>query len=255
MTDEQLDAKIATLERIHEHEIGARAGEYLAVLRELSALRHTLAAASAALDELVAPDPDKPLPQRIRDEFHDFKMVLDHLTTVYDHFSNGRITKPNTLPAEVIAVASDLATKEQREAIEEETRALRAELDELLHQKQQSETPMFSRRELLAERDSLRAQIHDLCHDKHTTGPVTPGEFCDGCEQFQIRLFGSSPITALRERLTVLVGERDEALASAAAWKYLAALKDASATTLRNENNALRFQLARVQHLTTPATP
>jgi hypothetical protein len=49
-----------------------------------------------------------------------------------------------------------------------------------------------------AERDALRAQIHDLCHDIHTQQPVTPQEFCDGCEAFQVKLFGESPITQLR---------------------------------------------------------
>lgn len=52
-----------------------------------------------------------------------------------------------------------------------------------------------------AERDALKTQIHDLCHDKHIAGPVTPKDFCDGCEAFQIQLFGSSPITALRTAL------------------------------------------------------
>lgn len=57
------------------------------------------------------------------------------------------------------------------------------------------------------ERDALREenaelekQIHDLCHDIHNQGPVTPDEFCKGCEAFQIKLFGYSPITHMRER-------------------------------------------------------
>lgn len=53
--------------------------------------------------------------------------------------------------------------------------------------------------EACTERDALRAQIHDLCHDLHVPGPVTPAEFCNGCEAFQIKLFGESPIVALRE--------------------------------------------------------
>jgi hypothetical protein len=54
----------------------------------------------------------------------------------------------------------------------------------------------------------LRQQIHDLCHDKHVAGPVTPQDFCDGCEAFQVKLFGTSPIAELRaeaERLRARV--------------------------------------------------
>ncbi len=46
---------------------------------------------------------------------------------------------------------------------------------------------------------AIRIQIHDLCHDMHITGPVTPDEFCHGCEEFQHKLFGCSPIKDLRK--------------------------------------------------------
>ena len=45
--------------------------------------------------------------------------------------------------------------------------------------------------------EALQAQIHDLCHDQHTQGPVTPEAFCKGCEEFQMKLFGRSPIAEL----------------------------------------------------------
>jgi hypothetical protein len=48
------------------------------------------------------------------------------------------------------------------------------------------------------EASGLREQIHDLCHDKHVQGPVTPQEFCGGCEAFQLKIFGHSPIAELR---------------------------------------------------------
>jgi hypothetical protein len=64
-------------------------------------------------------------------------------------------------------------------------------------------------KQLEEENAKLRQQIHDLCHDKHVTGPVTPDEFCAGCEAFQKKLFGHSPIEALRSALTVAEQERD----------------------------------------------
>lgn len=52
---------------------------------------------------------------------------------------------------------------------------------------------------LAAERDTLHAQVHAFCHDLHVTNPaVTPQAFCDGCEAYQQKLFGTSPITDLR---------------------------------------------------------
>ena len=79
-----------------------------------------LAEASAALDECVAPDPTKSLAQRIRDEFADFKMVMDHCSEIYDYASGGRISKPNTLPREVISEAEDRIQELIREAIAED---------------------------------------------------------------------------------------------------------------------------------------
>lgn len=56
----------------------------------------------------------------------------------------------------------------------------------------------------------LRAQIHELCHDKHLTNPaVTVAEFCGGCEAFQVKLFGCSPIAALREDLAAARADAD----------------------------------------------
>lgn len=57
---------------------------------------------------------------------------------------------------------------------------------------------------LLAENVKLHQQIHDLCHDLHVKGPVTPAEFCYGCEQFQKKIFGESPIESLREERDTL---------------------------------------------------
>jgi len=39
------------------------------------------------------------------DELSDMAMIIDHVTTVYHHFSGGMISKPNTLPIEVIMMS------------------------------------------------------------------------------------------------------------------------------------------------------
>jgi hypothetical protein len=108
----------------HYHDEKTRADKAEATVRELEEASH-------ALDELVAPDPEKSLAQRIRDEFADFQMVIDHCTEVYDHFSRGRISKPNTLPREVISEAEGFAQEDTAEAIKEATEELEATVREL----------------------------------------------------------------------------------------------------------------------------
>lgn len=58
-------------------------------------------------------------PDKIMDELADFHMVVDHCSKVYDHFTNGRISKPQTLPSEVIAVAEDIMNGHINEAVKE----------------------------------------------------------------------------------------------------------------------------------------
>lgn len=63
-------------------------------------------------------------------DLHDFDMILDHLTTTYDHFSGGRITKPNTFPGEVFAVADELETERfaaETEGLDKEIQRLETE--------------------------------------------------------------------------------------------------------------------------------
>lgn len=95
---------------------------------EVEAQAREIAEASAALDGYAAPDPDKPLAQRIRDELADFQMVIRHCAEIYCHVTDSRISKPNTLPSEVIAVADDLEAEHTWEAVAEETKKLRAKL-------------------------------------------------------------------------------------------------------------------------------
>ncbi len=86
-------------------------------------------AIEAALDEWARLDPgeQKPLPDRIRDEGKDFNMLVDHLSETYCHFSGGRISKPNTLPREVFAVAEELRQEDFDEWLKEELEARKAE--------------------------------------------------------------------------------------------------------------------------------
>jgi hypothetical protein len=57
--------------------------------------------------------------------------------------------------------------------------------------------------------EGLRAQIHDLCHDMHIPGPVTPAEFCKGCENFQVKLFGRSPAQEIRSFAQSILDQYD----------------------------------------------
>ena len=52
-------------------------------------------------------------------ELSDYKMVIDHCTAVYCHVTRGRVSKPQTLPGEVIAIADDFATEDCAEAYAE----------------------------------------------------------------------------------------------------------------------------------------
>lgn len=61
-------------------------------------------------------------------DLQDLSMLAGHLSTVYDHFSEGRITKPNTLPEEVIRLAGDLETDRAEKEVGEAMGSLWAEV-------------------------------------------------------------------------------------------------------------------------------
>lgn len=65
-------------------------------------------------------------------ELADFAMVIRHCSTVYSEVSGGRISKPTTLPEEVLAVANDLETERVEEAIAEALAAEREKIEALL---------------------------------------------------------------------------------------------------------------------------
>jgi hypothetical protein len=70
-----------------------------------------------------------------QNELADYRMVLRHCSETYDHFTEGRISKPNTLPREVFAVAEELAQERFAEMVKDEvearTDALQADRDRL----------------------------------------------------------------------------------------------------------------------------
>lgn len=53
-------------------------------------------------------------------DIQDLETVCHNLSIVYEHFTQGRVSKPMTLPKVVIAIADDLLTKRIEEAIAEE---------------------------------------------------------------------------------------------------------------------------------------
>lgn len=61
-------------------------------------------------------------------DIEDMAVLVDHLSTTYDHFTNSRISKPMTLPSEVFAVAADLETERVEEYIAEATEELKEEI-------------------------------------------------------------------------------------------------------------------------------
>jgi hypothetical protein len=62
---------------------------------------------------------DETVAQWLKDELADYDMVMEHCSEVYYHFSGGRISKPQTLPSEVIAVAEELRSQRDAELVGE----------------------------------------------------------------------------------------------------------------------------------------
>lgn len=56
--------------------------------------------------------------------------------------------------------------------------------------------------------DFTEQEFNALCHNLHLKDePITPQAFCDGCEEYQVKLFGESPIANLRAEIDRLKGE------------------------------------------------
>ena len=96
----------------------------------VNTVRYVPEAEVERLERERAHPPPELLDKWMQDELADFKMVMDHCSTVYDHFTCGRISKPATLPSEVIAVAEELEA-ERLAAAEAERDAATARADRL----------------------------------------------------------------------------------------------------------------------------
>lgn len=61
--------------------------------------------------------------------------------------------------------------------------------------------------------DFTPEEFQALCHNLHLKDePITPQAFCDGCESYQVKLFGESPITSLKAEKLAL-DQRNDRLA------------------------------------------
>jgi hypothetical protein len=110
---------------------------------EVDDLRATLDALRAERDEAYErgkrdgqrEPPPELIDRWFQNELADYRMVLRHCSETYDHFTEGRISKPNTLPREVFAVAEELAQERFAEMVKDEvearTDALQADRDRL----------------------------------------------------------------------------------------------------------------------------
>jgi hypothetical protein len=58
----------------------------------------------------------------------DMKMLVNHLSRTYDHFTDGRISFPTTLPEEVFAVAADCEAARTEAAVNEATSELKQKI-------------------------------------------------------------------------------------------------------------------------------
>lgn len=72
---------------------------------------------------------DKPF--RFAAEMADFEMIIGHCTEAYGWMSGYQVSKPNTLPTAVIAIAEDRRTEEDDELVEEVTAPLHREIGSL----------------------------------------------------------------------------------------------------------------------------
>jgi len=56
---------------------------------------------------------------KVKRELSDFSKLIENIPLVYDHITNGQVSKPLTDPNVVIALHDDIRTKDIDEAIQE----------------------------------------------------------------------------------------------------------------------------------------
>lgn len=72
--------------------------------------------------------PEGATAQQIQDELQDYHELMERVSIVYEHVTDGRISKQNTLAEVVCAVADDVLEQQIKDAVEEKTEDLKAEL-------------------------------------------------------------------------------------------------------------------------------
>lgn len=74
---------------------------------------------------------DQKIEQEWEKDLKDFEKIYSEVSKVYCHITNGRISKPNTLSEQVIAVSDDLITEQIDKELEELKKQHREELEGL----------------------------------------------------------------------------------------------------------------------------
>lgn len=92
--------------------------EIAAMLRQAAAEGQERADIIAVIDA-VAPIGERTLLQAVKDEMHDYQMVMRHCSRIYDAVTMGRVSKPTTLPRVVMHIAEELEAERTEEAIKE----------------------------------------------------------------------------------------------------------------------------------------
>lgn len=72
--------------------------------------------------------------KRVKDEWHDFKMIMDHCREAYMELTGGQVSNILTLPSEVIAVAHDLEKERIKEAMEDDREEMEETSEEEIKQ-------------------------------------------------------------------------------------------------------------------------
>jgi hypothetical protein len=72
--------------------------------------------------------PEGATAEQVQAELADYHDLMDRAAKVYEHITQGQISKTNTLPEAVIALADDVMSKAISEAVSETTEELRSEL-------------------------------------------------------------------------------------------------------------------------------
>jgi hypothetical protein len=68
----------------------------------------------------------------VQAELADYHDLMDRAAKVYEHITQGQVSKTNTLPEVVIALADDVMSKAINEAVSETTEELTAQLETCL---------------------------------------------------------------------------------------------------------------------------